>query len=99
MNLDSGGASSSNITTATTTLVRTGAGILERVICNKAVLSGTITIYDGLSASGTKLATITHPATLLQNQYELNYGVRFGTGLTIVTGQADDLTIVYTPTL
>ena len=99
MRLNDGGSAFSNIASATTTLVRTGAGVLERIVCNKAVLSGVITVYDGLSASGTKIATITHPATLLQNQYVLPYGVRFATGLTIVTSAADDITVVYTPTV
>lgn len=99
MTFPAGGAAATNIAGAATTLVRAGAGIFERIVCNKAVLSGVITIYDGLTASGTKLATITHPGTLLQNQYALDYGCRFATGLTVVTSAADDITVLYNPTL
>lgn len=87
-----------NIAGAATTLVRTGAGILERIQVNKAVASGVITIYDGLTASGTKIATVTNPGTLLHSQFDLEYGCRFATGLTIVTSAADDITAIYTPT-
>lgn len=84
-----------NITTATTTTVKTGAGVLVRIINNKKVLSGVITIYDNTAASGTKIGTITNPATLLDNQLQLDYECIFSTGLTIVTSAAEDLTIVY----
>ena len=86
-----------NIAGAATTVVRTGAGILGSIVCNKAVLSGVITIYDNTAGSGTKIATITHPGTLLQNQYVLLYNVAFTTGLTIVTSAADDLTVCWRP--
>lgn len=84
-----------NISSATTTAIATGRGTLKRIVCNKAVASGVITVYDNTAGSGTKIATITHPATLLQNQYDLEYNVQFATGLTIVTSAADDLTIVW----
>ena len=87
-----------NIASAATNLVRTGPGILERITVNRAIASGVITIYDSLSATGTVIATITHPGTLLQNQYDLEFGVRFSTGLTIVTGSTDNVTAVFTPT-
>lgn len=97
MRLDDGGSHFSNISSATTTVVRTGAGVLERILVNKAVASGVITVYDNTAASGTKIATITQPGTLLQTQYDLEYGVRFSTGLTVVTSSTDDITVVYTP--
>lgn len=85
-----------NIAGAATTLVRTGKGRLLSVIVNKAVASGVITIYDSLSATGTKIGTVTNPATLLHNQFDLDYSrLEFNTGLTIVTSAADDLTVVY----
>ena len=86
-----------NIASATTTTVRSGGGVLHSIVCNKAVASGVMTIYDNTAGSGTKIGTITHPATLLQNQYVLIYDIAFVTGLTIVTGQADDLTICWRP--
>lgn len=84
-----------NIAGAATTLVKSGPGLFKRLVINKAVLSGVITIYDSLSASGTKIATITNPATLLANQNVLEYGCGFGIGLTVVTSAADDITVIY----
>lgn len=85
----------SNIATNTTSTLKTGTGTLKRIIVNKAVASGVITIYDNTSATGTKIATITHPATLLQTNYFLEFDVYFSTGLTVVTSSTDDITVVY----
>lgn len=86
----------SNIATNTTTVVKSGRGVFYGIVVNKAVLNGVITIYNNTSAAGTKIATITHPATLLQNQYDLNYNrIDFTLGLTVVTSAADDITILY----
>lgn len=85
-----------NITSATTTTVKSGRGTLVAIVNNKAVANGVVTVYDNISASGTKIATITNPATLLANQYNQNYiRVDFSTGLTIVTSAAEDLTVIY----
>jgi hypothetical protein len=84
-----------NIAGAATTVVKSGSGRLVKIICNKAVLSGVVTVYDNTAASGTKIATITHPGTLLQNQYQLEYDCRFSTGCTVVTSAADDLTVIW----
>ena len=84
-----------NITTATTTTVKSGAGVLCSLIINKKVLSGVVTIYDNTAASGTLIGTITDPATLLSNQLFVPYEVNFSTGLTIVTSTATDITVVY----
>lgn len=85
----------SNILTATTTVVKSGDGTLHSITVNKAVAAGVITIYDNTSATGTKIATITNPATLLHSQVFLPYGVRFATGLTIVTSSTDDITVAW----
>jgi hypothetical protein len=84
-----------NISGAATTLVKTGAGRLARIIHNKAVAAGVITLYDSLTASGTKIGTITLPAVLLNSQNAYEYDLQFTTGLTIVTSAADDLTVLY----
>jgi len=87
-----------NITLAapTTTTVHTGEGTLHAVTVNKAVATGVITIYDGTAATGTKIATITSPGTLLQNNFTLIYDVDFRVSLTIVTSTAaQDITISY----
>jgi hypothetical protein len=84
-----------NITSATTTTVKTGSGTLVRISNNKKVLSSVITIYDNTAGSGTKIGTITNPATLLDSQQTYDFEVGFTTGLTIVTSAADDLTVVW----
>jgi hypothetical protein len=84
-----------NINTATTTVVKSGSGILKKIIVNKLVALGVVTIYDNTAASGTKIATITSPATLLASQLQLDYGIRFQLGLTIVTSSTDDITVVF----
>ena len=84
-----------NITSATTTTVKKGPGILLAIIVNKAVASSTYTIYDNTAASGTKIGTVTNGASLTANQYPIPYMCKFATGLTIVTSAADDITVVY----
>lgn len=85
-----------HITSETTTVVKNRAGILKRIVNNKPVIAGTITIYDNTSASGAIIALVTNPAiALTQQQVVLDYDVSFNTGLTIVTTTAQDLTVVY----
>ena len=84
-----------NIAAGATTAVKSGSGTLKRIVINKKVANGVITIYDNTAASGTKIATITNPATLLDNAQQLDYDVAFNTGLTVVTSAADDVTVVW----
>lgn len=84
-----------NVATNTTTTVRTGAGVLHSIAVNKAVANGVITIYDNTAASGTKIGTITNPATLLDSAQTFEYGCGFTTGLTIVTSSTDDITVIW----
>lgn len=81
---------SSNITTATTTTVKTGAGMLHSITINTTA-AGTITIYDNTAGSGTKIGTIAASAA----GPTFMYNVSFSTGLTIVTGAASDITVSY----
>ena len=85
----------SNIASATTTTVKTGFGKLENIVINKPVANGVITVYDNTAGSGTKIATITLPATLTQDAITLTYNTAFGTGLTVVTSAATDITVTY----
>lgn len=78
-----------NIATATTTLVKTGAGNIHLVNINTAA-TGSVTVYDGLTAAGTKVATI-DSATPGPHQFD----VRFTTGLTVVTVGSIDITVSY----
>ena len=91
--VEEGGKLFSNITTATTTTVKSGAGIFDKIIVNTPVNSATITIYDSTTASGSKIATITLPASA--TPIVLPYQIAFGTGLTIVTSGATDITVAY----
>ena len=96
MNLNNAGVYR-NIAGAGTTVVKSGPGTLDRIVFNKTVAAGVITIYDNTAASGTKIATITNPAvTLLQSYLQLEYACTFMNGLTITTTAADDITVVYT---
>lgn len=91
------GHSFANITTATTTTVKSGAGVLHGYVVNTDAASGTITFYDNTAGSGTKIGTITNPVTLLQ-MGPLPSGpidIAFSTGLTIVTTGTQDITVSY----
>lgn len=81
-----------NITTATTTAVKSGAGIVDRIIVCTAGAGSTLTLYDNTAGSGTKIGTFT---TAAQSSITLNCA--FDTGLTAVTasGTAADITVVY----
>lgn len=85
-----------NITTTTTTVCKSGAGTLHAIIVNKATASAVITLFDNNAASGTTIGTITLPATLLDNHFDLVYDVSFSTGLTVLTGTAAcDITVAF----
>jgi len=81
-----------NITTKTTTTVKSGAGFLEGITINKIGTTDTLTIYDNTAASGTVIGTITVQATTPYYPYK----ARFSTGLTVVSGggTAGDYTVV-----
>lgn len=78
-----------NIKTATTTTVKTGAGVLHKIVINTTT-AFTITVYDNTTATGTTIATIAASATGV-----FIYDLAFTTGLTIVTGGASDITVTY----
>jgi hypothetical protein len=89
-----GGFSYSNITTDTTTVVKTGAGTLHSVVLNNPVATEVITIYDNTSAVAPKIGTITVPTS--PQPVTLIYDVAFTTGLTVVTATAvSDITVCY----
>lgn len=82
----------SNISTATTSLLKTGPGSLHRIVVNDPS-NITITVYDNTSATGSVIAAIkpgsnTTPITL-------EYGCEFQSGLTIVTSGTTNLTVIY----
>lgn len=85
-----------NITLAapTTTTVKSGQGILHSITLNGPAATGTITVYDNTAASGTKIATITTPAS--PYPLTLTFDATFTIGLTVVTAvAAQDITVSY----
>lgn len=83
-----------NITTDTTTTVKSSAGVLHAITFNNPVATETLTIYDNTAASGTKIGTVTVPAS--PQPVTLTYDVAFANGLTIVTATAaSDITVSY----
>lgn len=94
-----GGYNFINITAAapTTTVVKTGQGILHTLAINNPAVDAVITIYDNTAASGTKIATITQPASLANDQPSfVLYDCTFSNGLTVVTSvAAQDITVSY----
>lgn len=86
-----------NITTQTTTAVKSGPGVLHNIIINTPLANGVITIYDNTAGSGTVIGTITMPATLLTTgPFTVQYHAQFNTGLTIVTSGANqNITVTY----
>ena len=84
-----------NITAAapTTTTLKTSPGVLHSVCQNTPDATGTVTIYDNTTGSGTKIGTITGYAS---TPHCFIYDVAFWTGLTVVTATAaQDITVTY----
>jgi hypothetical protein len=85
-----------NITTATTTLVKSGAGVLQTVLVGTLVASATLTLYNSLTGAGAKIATLTLPSTITGDApIALALNVPFTVGLTVVTSGATDVTVVF----
>jgi hypothetical protein len=82
-----------NITTDATTVIKSGPGYLHAVCINTPAPTGTITIFDNTTNSGTKIGTITSFASVGGC---FIYDVAFWTGLTIVTATAaPDITVSF----
>ncbi len=82
------------IATATTTQVVTGPGRLIRIVVNTPI-DGSVNVIDGTSGSTTNIGLI-KTATASVNVPYYYYGIKFTTGLRIVTTGANDVTVVYT---
>jgi hypothetical protein len=84
-----------SISTATTTLVKTGVGTVQSVSVNTLVASATITLYDALTATGTPIGIITLPSVITAAApFSLPMGVPLLVGLTVVTSGATNITVV-----
>lgn len=85
-----------NISTDTTVTIVSGVGLLHGIIINKGFAAGTVTIYDNTAASSTKIGTITFGASLLTDPpFGAYYDCPFTIGLTIVTSNTSDITVLY----
>lgn len=91
--VEEGGRSFSEITTATDTVVKSGAGTLHAVNVNTCVSGATVKIYNATSAIGTPI-TITCPANTA-GMPTFIYDAYFGTGITVRTSGATDVTVTY----
>lgn len=84
------------ISTATTTLIKTGAGTLHAIIVNTPVTNGVIEADDALTNTTPIIAKATYPATLLSSgPVTVTYDVSFATGLSITTTGTMDITIAW----
>lgn len=83
---------SARILTATTTLVKSGPGLLASVIVDTNVAASVITIYDALTATGTAIAIITCSGAV---PFFLPYNIPFSTGLCIVSSSTAGFVVTY----
>lgn len=88
------GNSFSHIATATTTTVKSGAGVLHSITINAlGTVASTTTVYNNTAGSGAVIAII----NTLAGQESYIYDVAFSIGLTLVTTGtvAPDITVSY----
>jgi len=78
------------ISTATTTVVKTGGGVLHAITLGETA-AGSITIYDNTAGSGTIIAVL--KASIVEQTFI--FDVAFATGLTVVTAGASKLNVSY----
>lgn len=79
-------AASAYIATATTTVVKSGAGVLHSIVLGETA-AGAITIYDNTAASGTIICVL--KASIAEGSYLFDRP--FAIGLTVVTAAASKL--------
>lgn len=88
------GYSFTNITTAATTVVKSGAGVLHGITVNsKGTVASAIVVYNNTAGSGTKIGTIDS----LNLSGSFFFDIAFTNGLTVVTTGtvAPDITVSY----
>lgn len=83
-----------NIAGNATTICKRGSGTLHRLILNAPNTTGTITMYDNTTASGTLIATLDMAKS--SSIVDLDYNVDFNNGLTVVTASTPgDITVIW----
>jgi len=86
------GYSFQNISTSTTTTVKSGAGVLHGINVNtKGTVASTVTVYDNTAGSGAIIAILDSLNLSGWNQFDIS----FATGLTLVTTGAPNITVAY----
>jgi hypothetical protein len=89
-----GGYNYTRVTTAATTLVKTGAGILHAVVVNTPTSTGTIELDDALTNTTPIIGKMLFAASIAP--FTVVYDVAFSTGLSVTVGVATvDATIVW----
>ena len=84
------------IPTATETNVKETSGFLKGIVINTPLAAGVISVYNNGSGASVPMAVITNPATLLSDtSVRVDYDLAFSSGLTVVTAEAQDITIIY----
>jgi hypothetical protein len=78
------------ISTATTTVVKSGAGFLHNITVQGGT-TGTIIIYDNTAGSGTIIYSFDSTAAIATYAMDIS----FSTGCTVVTGAATKLTVAW----
>jgi hypothetical protein len=78
------------ISSATTTQVKTGSGLLRAIVVGETA-AGAIKIIDGTFGTTTNLGEL--KASIVEGTYR--FDCVFGAGLRIVTGGASKITVIY----
>lgn len=84
-----------NIAASYGAILATGGCYLGKVIVNKVGSADfTITIYDGTSAGGTKVATLVNPAV---GMFSYDCILKTGLYVTVAASTYGDITVTYDP--
>lgn len=86
--------SGANMTSATTTTIKSGAGLLHVVNVGTCVSGATISLFDNTAGSGTSIGKITCPASTA-GMSTFIFDRTFATGLTVTTSGATDVSFSY----
>ncbi len=78
------------ISSATTTQVKTGAGVLHSIVVGETA-AGAISIIDNTTGSTVNIGQL--KASIVEGTYE--FDVAFSAGLRIITAGASKITVVY----
>lgn len=80
-----------SISTATTTIVKTGQGILHNILVTGGT-AGTISVYNNTIASGDTLVALFSSTNAIASY---PFDIAFSSGCTVVTGGATNITVTY----